>query len=766
MRVLLMTGSCLAACVPATIAHAQAGPGAPPASASQSLGTTPDTTTTDAAAPPSSGAAAQAPTGVEDIVVTAQRRSERLQNVPVAVTAASAARLAAVGITNTQELAAITPGLIVPQTAGFIQPFIRGVGSATNGPGLEAPVATYIDGIYIASAPSALLTLNNVERIEVLKGPQGTLFGRNATGGLIQVITKDPTSKPSIDLNLSYANYKDVTAEAYASGGITDDLAADLAVRYEHQDDGWGRNLKTGNPTGNLPHDLAARSKFVFDNKSGTQIKLALDYEDRISRREVQHVDTQYPATYNNAVFAGPFARGNPYDINNDFDPEYRLKAGGASLTVRQDLSDSVVVQSISAYRQSKYNFTIDVDQTPIPYIKVDATPQDRQISQEFQLSSAGTSRLKWVAGVYYYHAIDRWTPEGILFGPTFISPVPGVPFAIDINDRENTNSIAGYAQASYEILPSTNITLGGRYTYEKKRESGGEEALVDGQVVSTTTIPVMGTGNPTSVTFKKFNYRVAIDHHFGSSILGYVSYSTGFKSGGFNLAVPENPPYKPETIGALEAGVKSELFDRRLRINTSVYRYNYSNIQVGRYIDNNESLYNGAKARIYGFDLDGELALFRGLSLTGGLAYTHARFRSFPFADFIVPVGGCTPVPGGVCPGSAAGKTLPFAPKLTLNAGGNYHVDTSIGSLALDANYFRSSRYFSNPDNVGFQKAYGILNASVSWTDKSEHLSVKLFGKNLTKTIYATSLVEAGQGLIDALNAPRTYGVTLGYKY
>lgn len=760
MRLLLLTGTCLAGvALPVPVC----GQAAPVSTGQAAMSGQAGPSSADTAA---SSATTPQPAGVEDIVVTAQRRSERLQNVPVAVTAASATRLTAVGITNTQELAAITPGLIVPQTAGFVQPFIRGVGSATNGPGLEAPIATYIDGVYIASAPSALLTLNNVERIEVLKGPQGTLFGRNATGGLIQVVTKDPTSTPTLDLGLTYASYKDVTAEAYLSSGIVDNVSADLAVRYEHQDDGWGRNLATGNPTGDLPHDLAVRSKIVFDNKTGTVVKLAFDYEDRSSRREVQHVNTQYPATYDAALFGGPYDRGGRYDISNDFDPTYRLRAGGVSLTVRQDLSDRVAVQSITAFRQSWDNFTIDVDQTPVPYIKVDATPQDAQISQELQLSSVGDSRLKWVAGVYYYHAIDRWTPQQIAFGPTFISPIPDVPFTIDIRDRERTESLAGYAQASYEFLPQTNLTLGGRFTYEEKHESGAEYLSAAGAPISTINIPVPGTGNPTKLDFKRFNYRVALDHHFGSSILAYASYSTGFKSGGFNLNVPENPPYKPESIGAAEIGVKSELFQRRLRINTSAYRYNYSNIQVGRYIDNNESLYNGAKARIYGFDIDSELAVFSGLSLTGGVSYTHARFRSFPLADFIIPIGGCVPAPGGVCSGSAAGKRLPFAPTLTFNVGGNYVLATQVGKFVMNANYFRTSKYYSNPDNVGVQKAYGLLNASISWTDPSDRLSVRVFGKNLTKTLYATSLVEAGQGLIDALNAPRTFGVTLGYKY
>ena len=703
--------------------------------------------------------------GVEEIVVTAQRRSERLQNVPVAVTAASAARLEAAGIANTQELAIVTPGLSAPQQAGYTQPHIRGVGSSTNGPGLEPPVATYIDGVYIAAAPASLLTLNNVERIEVLKGPQGTLFGRNSTGGLIQVITKDPKKDFSGAVNLSYANYNDVTADAYVTGGLADNLAADVAVRYEHQGDGWGRNLGTGHPTGDLDHDFAGRVKFLFEPSNETQIRLSADYEDRISTRDTQHLGTQYPGTFNNAFFGGPFPQGGIYDINNDIDPVNKLRAGGASLQITHQF-DTVTFQSITAYRESQFSFLLDLDVTPANILNAFGVAHDTEFTQELQLSSAGTGRLKWVGGLFFFDAHDRWSPLDINFGPSPLSPVPGKPVTIDERDQQRTTSFAGYAQATYEVLADTNVTLGGRYTYERKRLDGSSAFLVAGTNFGTTPIPNPALGIPSTIDFKRFNYRVALDHKFGEDILAYVSYNTGFKSGGYNLAVPTNVPYQPESIGAAEVGLKTEFFDHHLRLNAAAYRYSYSNIQVARFINSNESIYNGARARIYGFDVDGELVLTRGLSLNGGLAYNHARFTSFPLADFIVPVNGCVPAPGGICAGSAAGHVLPFAPETTFNIGADYKVDLNFGTIAADATYFHTSRFFSSPDNVGYQAGYDLVNASISWTDLSHRYSVKLWGKNLSGTVYATSLIEAQQGQVRGLGAPRTYGVTAGFKF
>lgn len=706
----------------------------------------------------------QPETGLQDIIVTAQRRSERLQNVPISVTAVTAATLAASGVTTTQDLSLVTPGLSIPQAAGSTQPHIRGIGSSANGPGLEPPVATYIDGVYIAAAPAALLTLNNVDRIEVLKGPQGTLFGRNATGGLIQVITKDPSQKPTMALNLSYGNYKDITADAYVAGGLTSMLSADLAIRYEHQGDGWGRNLTTGNETGDLPHDFAARSKWLFAPSEDTTFRLSLDYESRETRRDTQHIDNQYPATFNNAFFGGPFPQGRTYDINSDIDPENRLEAGGTSLQINQNLSEAVALQSITAYRETKYEIFFDLDLIPRPFIAADTFARDKQFSQELQLSSRGTGKLNWVAGVFYYDASDRAAPGHLILGAA--SPLTGAPVPIDVYVRDNqkTKSVAGYAQATYEILPATHLTLGGRYTYEQRKFQGVTGQYAAGMLIATSPSPAPGT--PSTRNFNNFSYRIALDHKFGPDILGYVSYNTGFKSGGYNTFLPSNAPFSPEKLKAAEVGVKSELLNRHLRVNAAGYYYDYSNLQVGRFIDGNEAIVNAAKARLYGADLDAELLLFKGFLLNGGFAYNHSKFTSFPNADFVVPVGNCTPPPGGICPGSAAGNRLPFAPETTFNLGANYSVNFNFGRVILNSNYYRTSRYFAAPDNVGYQPAYGLVNASVEWVDPEGRLSVKAWGKNLGKTVYTVSLIEANQGLVAGLGAPRTYGVTLGYRF
>jgi len=716
------------------------------------------------AAPPANSSAGGPTGGIEEIVVTAQRRSESMQEVPIAVTAITASRLEGLGIRTTQDLGELTPGLSVPADTGFFQPHIRGVGTSSTGAGVENPVALYIDGVYIANPPSGVLSLNNIERIEVDKGPQGTLFGRNATGGLIQVITRDPQQTTHLDADVSYGNYQDVVGRLYATAGLASDLSADVAVRYEHQGDGLGHNFYDGSEIGVVPHDLAVRSKFLFEPTSETQVRLTLDYENRAGDLNQPHLGTQYPGTFNNPFFGGPYPQGGPFDKNENAPFQSALQGGGAALQINQDLA-GLALESITAFRKSTYFFAEGLDFTPLPILAAAAHQSDQQFSQELRISGSN-DKLKWTGGLYYFYAKDGFDPFDIDFGPTPVSPVFDVPVTVRLADAQITNSAAGYGQASYEVFENTNLTLGGRYTYERKTIGGTSTFIVDNVPVSTTPYPAPALGIPSRETFDNFSYRIALDHKFTSAILGYISYSTGFKSGGFNLATASNPPYQPENIKASEIGLKSELFDRRLRLNVSAFNYLYDNIQVGQYVDNTEIVVNGAKAKMYGADIDAELAIVAGLTLNGGVSHIHDRFTSYPDAGFIVPVGGCVPAPAGTCPGSAAGNKLPDTPTTTFNLGGDYKWTLPQGAIALDANYFYSSGFYGAPDNVAVQRAYSLTNASVIWSDPSDRFKAGFYGRNLGNKVYATSLAEGEAGLAVTWGQPRTYGVTIGYKF
>ena len=436
-------------------------------------------------------------------------------------------------------------------------------------------------------------------------------------------------------------------------------------------------------------------------------------------------------------------------------------------MQITQDLAGGLTLESITGYRKSANYFAVDLDFTPAPFIASLADQHDEQLSQEIHVSGSELdNKLRWTAGLYYFYSKDGWHPFDVDFGPTPVSPVPGVAVVSSLSNDQVTNSPAGYGQATYEVFDATNLTLGGRYTYERKTVDGTNATFADGAPISLAAYPPPGVGIPSSSQFDKFNYRIALDHKFGAEILGYVSYSTGFKSGGYNLAAAINPPYKPENIKATEVGLKSELLDRRLRLNVSVYNYLYDDIQVGQFQEDTEIIVNGAKAKMYGGDIDGELVVVRGLTLNGGFSYIHDRFLSYPNAEFIVPVAGCVPTPFAVCTGSAAGKELPYTPTTSFNVGGNYKWELPIGAFSFNANYYRQSKIYGSPDNVAVQDAYGLVNASITWNDLEDHLTLGLYGRNLGNTVYATSLEEATPGEVIARGLPRMYGVTAGYKF
>jgi iron complex outermembrane receptor protein len=699
---------------------------------------------------------------LEDIVVTAQRRSENLQNVPIAVTALSAERLTGAGIQSAQDLSLVTPAMTAPDTIGVFQPRIRAVGSGSIAPGNEMPIATYVDGVYLANAPSSLLTLNGVERIEVLKGPQGTLFGRNSTGGLINVITRDPQETMSANVSFGFANYGDVTGDAYVTGGLTPNILADVALHYEYQDKPYGINLGTGNETGRLKKDFVGRSKLLLKLSDRTEIRLIGDYSERDTTRNVTIPYPGYPQNTNSSRFGGPFPQGRTRDINSNFDPYIRIKGWGVSGNLTHEF-DAVTVQSITAFRNTKYSVGLDADFIPVDLLTVTEDVDTDQFTQELKITSNGGGRFKWTAGAFYFYAKDRLEPEHIHLNGVR-SPIPNVPFDIYIDDYQTGRSIAGYAQGSYEIFPDTNLTLGGRYTYEKKRMGGTQTVFVGGTQVSATPLPPAPI--PSSVSFERFNYRIAIDHRFSPTILGYISYNTGFKSGGFNILQAANPPFAPETNRAFEVGLKSELFDRRLRANISAFRYDYSNIQFDRRVGGSSVTYNAAKARIYGVDIDVEAVLVDGLTISGGASYIHDRFLSFPNADYFPGVDGCAAPLGTFCSQSAKGNKLPFAPTFSFNAGVDYDLETSVGKFEFNANVAYYSTQYGTPDNFVKQNPYALVNGSITWNHPGENFYIRLWGRNLTDKVYATVMSEAESGINRQIGQPRTYGVTAGFKF
>ncbi|MDB5576031.1 MAG: TonB-dependent receptor [Bradyrhizobium sp.] len=687
-------------------------------------------------------------TRLEDIVVTAQRRSENLQDVPVAVTALSAASLESKGIASTTDLSAVTPGLTYTTVVGSALPRIRGIGTAISLGGNENPVATYVDGVYIASSAASVLSFNNIEQIAVLKGPQGTLFGRNATGGLIQITTRDPEQSFEGQSSLTVGNLRTLGGNLYVTGGLTDRLAADLAVFYQKQKDGFGRNLTTGSDVGQN-RDLALRSKWRLELGPDTVARLAFDYS------EARAAGPAFRPVLGTVPITGVSFTGGPYDIATETDPSLKRSQGGASVQISHDFGDVNFV-SISAYRKSDFQSIFDIDKLPVHISRSNLTNRDRQFSQELQLLSTGPGPVQWVLGAYYFNSRGRYDPLVI----------DNVANDIVISSTQDTESYAVFGQGSYKFTDKTSLTAGLRYTTETRDyKASALNVLASGTVINNPTI----TG---VLKAKKPSWRLALDHHFTDDVLGYVSYNRGFKSGGFNPQRFTQPlsPFKPEVLDALETGVKADLLDHRLRINGAAFYYDYSNIQANAFVSGISTIYNAASATIYGLDLDVTAAPISALVLTLGLTLIHDRYEDFPNAVISRPqVPNGTTILGGnvVGTGSAKGNKLSQTPDWTVNFGAEYDIDLATGSIRLSANYFHSDGWRAEPDNRVGQDSYDLVNASATWRiDEAENYSVKLWGRNLGDKVYAVQMNAQPQADGVSVGPGRTYGVTLGARF
>lgn len=686
--------------------------------------------------------------GVQEIIVTAQRRSERLQDVPIAITAVSSGRLATIGATGVSDIATLTPSLNVPATQAYFQPRLRGVGTLAFGPGIENPIATYIDGVYLALANSSLLSFSDVERVEVLKGPQGTLFGRNATGGLIQIITRDPKAQPGGSFDVGYGNYNKVSANASLHGG-SDQVSGIVTGFYRYQGDGYGTNFTTSQDTNRQEREYGVRAKLMLTLSDRTRIRLSGDYVFSTGT----YPDLRTPK--GEKPLFGPVVPGSVWDTNTDYQSRNRFSGGGASLNVEQDVGNLKLV-SITAYRKSVYSYNIDYDASPNPFLKITNHETDRQFSQELQLGSGPGSSINWIVGGYYFYSYGAFDPSTI----DFAGPVVGVPpvTRIAIDGNQKSTSWAGFGQVTVPLGKNTRLTGGLRYTTEKRTLASTEYLTITGVPVPVA-LPFAGDD-----TFNKLTFRVSLDHKFTSDVLAYASFNRGFKSGGFNIISPGDPGYSPETLDAYEAGLKADLFNRRVRFNPAIFYYDYLNIQLPFFTPQGQvGIANGPSARLYGADVDIEVVLNRNFHVFGGASYVHSKFGSYLDAVISTPVGGGA---YAQATGDATGNSLPFTSKFSGNIGAEYKILVGSGNVSLAANYYFNDGYYLEVDNRARQGSFDQLSASLGWTSANERLSLRVWGKNLTNSEVYTQFSTAPQGRGASYQPPRTYGITLGSKF
>ncbi|KQX23553.1 hypothetical protein ASD39_07010 [Sphingomonas sp. Root50] len=706
--------------------------------------------------------------GLQEIVVTAQKRSQNLQDVPVSVSAVDGTALASANITSANDLGRLVPSLTIFATSGSVQPFLRGIGNPGSLVGNEASNAVYIDGVYLVRVPSTLLQLNSIARVEVLKGPQGTLFGRNASGGLIHVVTRDPSQTPVIEGSIGYGNYQTTRASIYASTGLAEGLAIDVSGLLIDQGEGWGKNVVDGRDWGR-ENTKAIRSKLRWEAGDETTITLTGDYNRSNNDFIAQ---SQYLPGVQRGYDLPPFGlqpRLGFYDIEANDTPVSRSRNWGVSGKLEQDLSFATLT-SITAYRRDKSFITFDSDFGRQNLLRADLFGRVRQISQELQLASREGSSIDWLVGAFYLDSRSAYVPSRFT-GAAIDFAAGGLPAVSDTYGRSSTKSAAVYGQATVPLMERLNLTLGGRYTRDKLRGSGrGDFYLVGSPVVPGATI----TG---AQTFKKFTYKASLDYRLDDDLMVYASQSRGYKAGLFNTLPFLPTAAKPEILDASELGFKSELFDRRLRLNGAAFYYDFKNAQFQQFDGPTVIIINAPGARIYGGELEGQAALGRGLTLRFGAGYLDSKYTDFPNAQTPVPNLNTNPALGpvggyvnGFAPLDATGNDMVRVPKWTLNLGLNYELVTEAGKFNFDVNYAYNDGFAWDADNALRQSSYSLVDAQVKYTlpGKYERFAVRAWAKNITKEKYYVAQVQSdgARGSSAMPGSPRTYGLDLLFSF
>lgn len=678
-----------------------------------------------------------------DIVVTATRREARLQDVPVAVTAITGDGLAAADVSTVRSLTQVVPGFVGSRNMGVFQPVIRGVGSTGISIGDEPNIAIYVDGVYQPESAANWIDLVEVERVEVLRGPQGTTFGRNATGGLINVITPDPSfdfrGKASVRVGRMRNDAGDYDARLYLTGPISQSVAFDIAGLFR-KNDGYIKDLVRGGTLGDQ-RVIDIRSKLLFNPLDNIKVVLTGEFFDQEST-----TNSPQPIDGNTLgrTFPGFILADDAWEASLTRVPVLDLRRWTAALHVSVDLG-SVNLESTSGFLNLRWYQETDSDASNIDIGNFPALFAVESGSSELKLSSTNPGPFQWLLGGYFYQfgghsdlsPLSTTTPPSPLRGPRLEPELAG-------------RSFAGFGEGTYEVANGFFFTLGGRYTTEKRDFT---------QIVNGTTLV-----NDVSKTFNKFNYKVGARYEITDRTNIYATHSTAFKSGVFNMAATLSTPVLPEEITAYEAGLKSDPLPW-LRINLAGFYYEYKNLQLQAKAANSPSyiLQNAANAEIYGGEVEASISPFNGLKLRAAVAYMHARYQDFPAAqDFIPkPTGGNT-----VVTADASNKVMTRAPEWSGNLGADYTTALGGGTFGAGANIAWSSRVYYDFLNRFSQPSYALTNASIFWTPDSGVWKASLWVTNLTNEKVLQTIRPGSFGTDGFYEQPRKVGASFEVRF
>lgn len=745
-----------------------------------------------------------------EIVVTAQKRVERLQDVPISIAVAQGETLRNLNLNAATDLQYVAPGLGLgdsntPRGAGFR---VRGVGTNVFADGIEQSVGTVIDGVPLARAGQGLADLIDVERIEVLRGPQGMLFGRNASAGLINIVTRRPSERLTLEALASYGSDNDVRSAATVSGPIAEGIGFRLTGFFNRQD-GFVRNLRTGQDL-NDRKEYGVRGVIEFAPTDTTQIAIRGDWSKRDNRASIWTIralptNALRPILDPRIIAAvGPASR-----VVNLSGPVFNeMENWGASAEINQELGGGYTLTSITAYRAWNQADSNDADQSVLDVLDLNSGTNDlRQFSQELRITSPADQFLSFVAGAFYYQAKNRNVSDQV--GRFVVSlaqaggtglPVPRggrqVEIAVDVED------IAAFGQASLNFAPNFRAILGARFTHtrvaaEYTRRLGPGASATFNSLLGASFAPLaydLSTKDDDLSWRFGLQYEPSRDHNL------YATVSRGYKGPGYDTQVDftvqpgrtaaQSALVNPETAINYEIGWKASLLDRRLDVSLALYQTDFEDFQAQVFEQppgaalGSFRIRNAGKLRSKGFEFEFTARPTTGLSIGASLAYNDTTFRRFVAAA--CPRLGQTVTAannGRNCGSSAAafdasGARAPNAPRWTISTNARYDTSISddVGAFVQANAYLRSDNLFSlypeNIPNPTQQDGYVVVNGTAGVTLMDGKLTVAAFVRNLFDQNFVTSIFDlpfGGPGDLGQFvtrDAQRTAGIQLGVRF
>lgn len=720
---------------------------------------------------------------LEEIVVTAQKREENLQSVPISITTLSGEALRDLGVSQARQIAEVTPNLQWKGDSNILGNtiHIRGIGTNSTGGEAVPAVGVYFDEISINNTYALGLFLYDVERLDVLRGPQGTLYGRNTTGGAVNIVSRTPEVGGGVqgDLHLGYGNFNSVDFEGGLGFDLTDNLSARISGMYKNRD-GLVDNTFLGNDARSLDV-YSLRGQLAFEPTDSFDAILSVQYSEVDNDQNLfKSQGLLDPATFGPCAtpenlgtcsdFFGYVDSSDFHDNQSDFSPEEYAESYMVSLRANWDIGP-VTVTSVTGYfdfDRPGARTSQDVDATPFDILNTAFGSPSDQFSQELRITSNTDGNLSWVVGLYYFTE-DLSSPVTIAargYGPGFISGGPNLE-GVWTTFEQDTETFAIFGQTTWDLTDKISLTGGLRWTWEDK------ETLNSSYTINVDSLPTVvdpGSNLFPFVIFPFFenvedsqdtsepSWRMALDYTVTENILLYASITRGFKAGIGNSAAVFDPAeaglVEPEFVTAYETGIKSDVLDW-LRINASGFYYDFTDQQVSVFVFGTEQLDNAAESTVYGAEFEVVAQPNENLFISLGIGLLDTEFDEYD---------------GGAL-GDFSGNELPAAPSVNLNGLVRYEHPVGTGRVGTQFSFTHmDSQFFTNANNpLLAQDSYWLLNARLGYRFMDDKFEIAGWIRNLADEDY---LVEGfdnadftGANLL-LTGTPRTYGIELNYNF